>query len=298
MIVSHLPHLPRVSPLPNLSSVAFFSTSRAEQRHGWRPQPPTPARGKMSSKARDAESLSAKPRRPSISAIPRPARTGSTRRASRSCMTTTDVLLSPEKARRPPQTRRSAGVKSDNPPSSYHLPQNLLPRSESFLTQFEEFSSIEDVFDAPTRGLCKSQTAPELLSPSRAITSHRLLRPLDPPLPRSSTYGDLGSSPRKKQPQAPDEQVSLNNTMALHRFEKQRVSAKSPYPPRAQTATGGHSELGETAWSLPSEDSTLSSKSGSEETEVDPRFVSPLCPPAKPMLMLFRSSCPSLQPIG
>lgn len=273
MIGSHLPHLPCVSPLPNLSSVAFFSTSRAEHRHGWRPQPPTPARAKMSSKARDAESLSAQPRRPSVSAIPRPARTASTRRPSRSCMTTTDVLLSPEKARRPPQTRRSAGVKSDNPPSSYHLPQNLLPRSESFLTQFEEFSSSEDVFDTPTRGLSKSQTAPELLPPGRAITSHRLLRPLDPPLPRSSTYGDIVSSPHKDQPQAPDEQVSLNNTMALNRFEKQRASAKSPYPPRAQNATDGHNELGDTTWPLPSEDSALSSTRGSEETEVDPRIV-------------------------
>lgn len=293
MIKSHLPYLPRVSPLPNLPSVSFFSISRAEHRHGWRPQPPTPARGKMSSKARDAESLNAKPRRPSLSAIPRPARTVSVRRASRSCMATTDVLLSPEKARRPPQSLRSAGVKSDNPPSSYHLPQNLLPRSESLLTQFEEFSSIGDVFATPTRGLSKSQTAPVLLSPSKTITSHRLFRPLDPPLPRSNTYGDVAFTSRRVPPQTPVGQASLHNMMAHNRFEEQRANAISPYPTRAQSATDGHGEIGQRPWSLPGRDSASSSPKGSEETEVDPRFVSVSQSPRRALADASRSSCHS-----
>ena len=267
----HLPLLHCVSPLPHLSSVAFFSTSRAScHRYGWRPQPPTPARGKMSPKDRDAHLFGAKPCRTSISAIPRPARPASTRRSSKSCLTTADGFLSPEKARCPPH-RRSVGVKSDNPPSSYHLPRNLLPRSESFLMHFEDFSPIEDVFNAPARGLSKSQTTPALLSPKKNITSHRLIRPLDPPLPRSNTYDEFLSPKRRSQHEEPAKQLSSNNTVSLRRFEKRAVSSKSPYPFESRITAGV--ERDNITWSLSSRDSAISSANGSDGAEVDPRLV-------------------------
>lgn len=261
MVASPLPALPCVSPLPNLSSIAFFSTSRADHRHGWRPQPPTPARGKMPPKDRDAELLGAEPRRSSISAIPRPTRTASTRRSSKSCLTTmSDMLLSPEEARCPPHPQRSARVKSDNLLSSYHLPRKLLPRSESFLTQFTEFSSIDDAFDTPIRGFPKSQTTPALLSPSQEITSHQLLRPLKPPLPRSSTCNDLISPKGRKQPHERTRQLPFSESVAPQ-LRKQQSGSESPYPD-PDPALGVRSMNKESG-----------SISASEEAEVDPRFV-------------------------
>lgn len=294
---SHLPPLPCVSPLPNLSSVAFFS--RKNRCHGRRPQPPTPARGKMSPRDRDAELLGASPRRPSVSAIPRPARTASTRRASKSCLATANGMLSPDRARRPPQ-RRSAGVKSEHAPSSYHLPRNLLPRSESFLTQFEDFNSIEDVLDGATKGLPKSQTTPALLSPNKDITSHRLMRSLDPPLPRSSTYDGFLSPERRTRPQEPTRQLCFNNTMTPRRNEKPRASSKSPYPFRDRVTVGVDGEDGNTSWSLPDNDSALSSVTGSEKSEVlvDPRHVSDNLPVSPVHANAFRSLSRNLQSIG
>ncbi|MBA7490064.1 hypothetical protein ES702_00598 [subsurface metagenome] len=269
------PSLGGTSPLPitHLTNITTYPSDwKADRSHARRPPPPTPTR--MATKS-------------TSTAIPGPAstsrRTTSIQKTNKSCLI---PLLSPEKARRPSQ-RRSIGVKTDFPPSSYHLPRSLLPRSESLLTDFEKDQSFERVFDSPDiphnrlPGLPKSQTTPALLSPNKDIASHSLLKPIGPPLPRSNTYDDLSTaqtsstSPRRVQRSA--SKVCFDNMKMPDRLEIQIPRMKSPYP---QTPHGLSIKTYRRKVSTPrppphtTDGSVPSVTEISGHLEADPRFVS------------------------
>lgn len=258
------------SPLPITHSTnitTYLSDWKADRRHARRPPPPTPTR--MATKS-------------TSTAIPGPAST-SRRTTSKLCLI---PLLSPEKARRPSQ-RRSIGVKTEFPPSSYHLPKSLLPRSESLLTDFEKDQDFERVFDSPDilhnrlPGLPKSQTTPALLSPNKDIASHSLLKPIGPPLPRSNTYNDLSTtqtsstSPRRIQRSA--SKVCFDDMKMPDRLEIQIPRMKSPYPQTPHSLSiKTYGRKASTPRPLPhtTDGSVPSVIEIPGHSEADPRFVS------------------------
>lgn len=273
-----LPSLNAISPLPttHLNNVTtYLSDWRADRRHGRRPQPPTPTR--MAAKSRSTST-----------AIPVPAsgtsrRLTSMQKTNKSCLV---PLLSPEKARRPFH-RRSVGNKADLPPSSYHLPRSLLPRSESLLTDFENDRQFERVFDSPAPpgskllGLPKSQTTPALLSPNKDIASHSLLKPIGPPLPRSNTYNDLSTvraysnSPGRRQPGTA--RICFGSVNISERPDIPIARTKSPYPQTSNARLPLRYVPQISTTSLPpyGTDGSVSSIIGmSSSSETDPRFVS------------------------
>lgn len=221
-----------------------------------------------------------------ISNIPRPASgtsryTMSVRRSSKSCLTTPNPLLSPDKARRP--QRRSIAAKSENPPSLFHLPRDLLPRSESLLSQLESFSSIVDISETPTRPegarriILKSQTTPALLSPGKQILSHGLLKPIGPHLPRSSTYDDLLSPSLKKTVAQPLVKMADDDMSTSKKWRDQESSNKpaSAVSTSRSSAKPWADRLDGSAPSRPSGDSGSTSTDNPHASEIDPSLVSP-----------------------
>lgn len=272
---SLLPSLQSISPLPithlyGLST--YLSDWRADRRHGYRPQPPTPAR--MASEGRRLST-----------AIPRPSsgtsrRLASIQRHTESCLT---PLLSPERARRPSQ-RSSTDVKSGTSPLSYHLPRSLLPRSESLLTHFEQDRHFERKLESPRVpfvGVPKSQTTPAILSPNKDIASHSLLKPLGPPLPRSNTCNDVvvlqSSSNFPSRIHTEPVKICFEDVMMPKRSDMQLNRFKSPYP---QPRTDSWSQTSGSCIDSPipplcSADGTVASVIEQPDTsEEDPRFVS------------------------
>lgn len=230
---SLLPSLESISPLPitHLYGLqAYLSDWRGDHKHVHRPQPPTPARMAPDSRRRST-------------AIPRPLsgtsrRLTSGQRYAESCLT---PLISPERARRPSQ-QLWGGAASGIPSPSFHLPRSLLPQSESLLADFETVEHAERLFEStaiPLCGLPKSQTTPALLSPNRDIASHSLLRPLGPPLPRSSTFNDVSAthSPSVSPIRAriEDVRICFEDAIVSRRADPQTSRVKSPYPQYSAT---------------------------------------------------------------
>jgi len=131
------------------------------------------------------------------SAIPRPI-SGTSRRDTsvhrlHSCMANPPVGV--DRARRP--SRRSIGVEESGNYSISSLPKTLLLQSGTQLRyrrdQTNNEASEHMTARPPRSGLPKSHTTPALLSPNKDVTSHRLLAPVDPPLPRSHTYTGIGA---------------------------------------------------------------------------------------------------------
>lgn len=271
------PSLEEISPLPvtHLNSIkAYLTDWRADRRYDRRPQPPTPTR--MAAKNRSIST-----------AIPGPSfgtsrRLTTMQKTNKSCLT---PLLSPEKARRPSH-RTSISTKTDFPPSSYHLPKSLLPRSESLLTDFEKDEHFERVFNSPevhpnkALGLSKSQTTPALLSPNRDITSHSLLKPIGPPIPRSNTYNDLPSaqihSTSPSRIQHGTSKVCFEDVKMSERLDVQIPRFKSPYP---QLSDGPLSRMPRRQVSTSRVPSYTTDGAGPSVVEIlnnpetDPRFV-------------------------
>ena len=210
-----------------------------------------------------------------VSAIPRPAsgtsrRAVSVRRSSKSCLTTTP-LLSPDQARRRSQ-RRSLTIESEASPVPHHLPRSLLPRYESIL---DGLQATEDESCVSKRPLTKSQTVPALPSPTRDVMSHSLMRPLPPPLPRSTTYDDL-ASPKFKLRLA-SESFGQPPLLTDEQTDWQRIGSHEQRPPKVSKSDTRHSLAHSNTATNPN--SYL--KSGCTRTEdsfvkheVDPRLVS------------------------
>lgn len=169
----------------------------------------------------DPALLSAKSRRSSISAIPRP-KSGSSRQAAPSGARTVEVhSRSSTYTSKNPYVPRGSWYSNDPaPPSSFRLPQSssasaeaLLPykqrshndlsgiQHQLYLRNFSTHSlSGPDVIPinsrgkqmATTGGLQKSKTMGSLISSSREIIPRRrLLQPLSPPIPRTQTLGNI-----------------------------------------------------------------------------------------------------------
>lgn len=221
-----------MSPLPinNLGNIAASLSDRsADQEHARRPKPPTS--GRLTSRSRVMPT-----------GIPRPASGTSRRPTAKSCLT---ALLSPEKSCRPSQ-RKFVHVKPDFPPPPRHLPRSLLPRSESFSVDFGQNPALDRASE-PQNAVCnrpggihKSLTTPALLSPNKEITSHSLMRPIGPTLPRSITYHDIATA---RSPAAPSEKhqssgtrFCLNNVITLKDRDVRTYRLKSPYPPKCSAS--------------------------------------------------------------
>lgn len=273
---SLLPQLETLSPLPitHLSGLQIYlSDWKTVRQHADRPQPPIPAR-----MAPDGRRLS--------TAIPRPS-SGTSRRLISgqrqvgSCLT---PLLSPEKARRAPQPRLSnAGHSIPSP--SFYLPRSLLPRSESLLTDFETDSRMSRILESPSvplRGLPKSHTTPAILSPNKDIASHSLLRPLGPPVPRSSTFNNVSAlqSPSNSPSKVRNGSVKIcfDNINAPERSDIQLHCAKSLQYQRP-VASGPQALLhcfsNSLAPFIDADGSAAGVANVTPPLDADPRFVSP-----------------------
>lgn len=271
---SLLPSLEPLSPLPitHLYGIqSYLSDWRADRRHARRPQPPAPAR-----MAPESRRLS--------TAIPRPLSGTSRRLTSGQKHTESSLvpLLSPEKARRPPQPRPS-DTRSGSSSLAYHLPRSLIPRSESLLSELDTSRHLEQILRSTRvqpRGLPKSQTTPALLSPNRDIASHGLLKPLQPPLPRSSTLNDVSvlqsplSFPNKTR--MGKFKICFEDTTMPKRLDVQLNRTKSPYPDRFTTPDSQIAETLTRTSIVPPytvDGNAASAVEGITSCDVDPRFV-------------------------
>lgn len=173
----------------------------------------------------------------SASAIPRPV-SGTSRKelsAARFKLSNAIPSLSSEQARRP--FRGTSQIQEQEPGREFDLsakayPPVLKSHSSNFDTPFanREALFLPDHQLKPSQYLSESQTSPELRSSGTEIKAHSLLRPLDPPLPRSKTYNDVASLDRPQillnRPSPVSIQLSANDKINRKRIETQQERGK------------------------------------------------------------------------